>query len=134
MRHHQLSRDERINNQRNIKLLYFIICGQNLFNEINTWVDLFIWCPGLFSNYTRDELIQIAQRTKRLMTTHKALHPIDYIDRLVMWRKHGGRWFTIIKDCVDAPTQELDDYIIKSIERLLTAAYKSIATQGTTEI
>ena len=31
------------------------------------------------------------QRTRKLMTMHKALHPRDDVDRLHVWRKEGGK-------------------------------------------
>ena len=37
---------------------------------------------GPFLKWTREELKQMDQRTRKLMTMHKALHPRDDIDRL----------------------------------------------------
>ena len=51
---------------------------------------------------TRDELKQRDQRTRKLMTIHKALHPRDDVDRLYVSRKVGGRELAIIEDSVDA--------------------------------
>ena len=39
------------------------------------------------------------QRTRKLMTMHKALHPRDDIDRLCVSRKEGGRGLASIEDC-----------------------------------
>ena len=47
-------------------------------------------------------LKQMNQRTKKLMTIHKALHPRDDVDKLYVTRKEGGRGFSRIEDSVDA--------------------------------
>ena len=51
------------------------------------------------------------QRTRKLMTTHKALHPRDDVDRLHVSRKEGGRGLASIEDSVDASIQRLEDHI-----------------------
>ena len=61
------------------------------------------------------------QRTRKLMTKHKTLHPRDDIDKLYVSRKEGGRRLTSIEDGVDASIQRLEDYIQKHEERLITA-------------
>ncbi len=45
-----------------------------------------------------DELRQMDQRTRKLMTMHKALHPRDGVDRLYVLRKQGGRGLASIED------------------------------------
>ena len=55
------------------------------------------------------------QRTKKLMTMHKALHPRD--DVVKKKRKGHGS----IEDSVNAPIQQLEDYIEKCRGRLITA-------------
>ena len=61
------------------------------------------------------------QRTRKLMTMPKALHPSDNVDRLYMSRKEGGRGLTSIEDSVDASIQQFEDYIEKHERRLITA-------------
>ena len=61
------------------------------------------------------------QRTRKLMTMHKALHPWDDVDRLYVSRKEGGRGLASIEDSVDASIQRLEDYIQKHEGRLITA-------------
>ena len=53
------------------------------------------------------------QRTRKLMTMHKALHPRDDVDRLYIPRKEGGRGLASIEDTVDASIQRLKNYIQK---------------------
>ena len=42
------------------------------------------------------------QRTRKIMTMQKALHPRDDVDRLCVSRKLGGRGLASIEDTVDA--------------------------------
>ena len=56
------------------------------------------------------------QRTRKLMTMHKALDPRDDVDRLYVPRKEGGRGLASIEDSVDASIQRLEDYIEKTKE------------------
>ena len=53
------------------------------------------------------------QRTRKLMTMHKALHLRDDVDRLYVSRKEEGRGLVSIKDSVDASIQRLEDYVEK---------------------
>ena len=56
---------------------------------------------------------------------HKALHPINDINRLYVSRKEGGRGLISIEDSMDASIQRVEDYIKKSKERLITETRKS---------
>ena len=48
-----------------------------------------------------------------MITIHKALHPIDDVDRQYVSRKEWGRGLASIEDSVDASVQRLEDYIQK---------------------
>ena len=61
------------------------------------------------------------QRTIKLMTMHKALHPRDHTDRFYVSRKEGGTELASIEYSVDASIQRLEDYIQKHDGRLITA-------------
>ena len=50
------------------------------------------------------------QRTRKLMTMHKALHPRDDVDRLYFSRKEGGRGLASIEYSIDAPIKRLRLY------------------------
>ena len=52
---------------------------------------------------------------------NKVLHPKDYVDRLYVPRKEGGRGFASIEDSVDTSIQRLEDYIEKHERGLITA-------------
>ena len=49
------------------------------------------------------------QRTRKLMTMHKALHPRHDVERLYVSRKEGGRGLANIEDSVDTSIQQLED-------------------------
>ena len=76
---------------------------------------------GPFLKWTRDELKQMGQRTRKLITMHKALHPSDDVDRLYVSRKEGGRGLASIEDSVDVSIQWLEDYIEKYERGLITS-------------
>ena len=55
---------------------------RNLIKGIYTWAVPLVRYSGPFLKWTRDELKQMDQRTRKLMIKHKALHPRDDVDRL----------------------------------------------------
>ena len=99
--------------RRTRKLLETKLWSRNLIKSINTWAVPLVRYSGPFLKWTRDELKQMDQRTRKLMTMHKALHPRDDVDRLYVSRKEGGRGLASIEDRVDASIQRLEDYIQK---------------------
>ena len=99
--------------RRTRKLLETKLSCRNLIKEINTWAVPLIRYSGPFLKWIRDELRQMDQRTRKLMTMHKALHPRDDVDRLYVPRKEGGRALANIEDSVDTYIQRLKDYIEK---------------------
>ena len=60
------------------------------------------------------------QRTRKLMTMHKALHPRYEVERLYVSRKQR-RGLASIEDSVDASIQRPEDYIEKHGGGLITA-------------
>ena len=103
------------------KLLETELSSRNLTKGINNWAVPLVKYLGPFLKWTWEELKQMAQRTRKLMTMHKALHPRDDVDRLYVPRKEGERGLTSIEDSVDASIQRLEDYIEKHEEGLITA-------------
>ena len=92
--------------------------SRNLMKGINTWAVRLVRYPGPFFKWTRDELKEMDQRTRKLMTMHETLHPRDDVDRLYVCTKEGARGLTNIEDIVDASIQ---DYIGKNEQGLITA-------------
>ena len=92
-----------------------------LSKEKNTWAVPLVRYSGPFLKWTTDELKQMDQRTRKLMTMHKALHPRDDVDRLYVSRKEGGRGLASIEDSIDASIQRLKDCIQKHEGGLIAA-------------
>ena len=106
--------------KRTRKLLETKLSSRNLIKGINTWAVPLVRYSGPFLKWTREELKQMDQRIRKLMTMHKALHPRDDVDRLYVSRKEGGRGLVCIEDTVDASIQRLEDYIEKHERGLIT--------------
>ena len=87
---------------RTRKLLDTKLSSRNLIKGINTWAVPLVRYSGPFLKWTRDELKQIDQRIRKLMTMHKLLHPRDDVDRLYVSRKEEGRGLTNIEYSFDA--------------------------------
>ena len=99
--------------RRNRKLLKTKLNSRNLIKGIIIWAVSLVRYSGPFLKWTIDELKQMDQRRRKLMTMHKALHPRDDVDRKYVSRKEGGRGLASIEDSVDASIQRLEDYIQK---------------------
>ena len=102
--------------RRTRKLLEKKLSSRNLIKGISTWAVLLVRYSGPFLKWTKDEFKQMDQRTRKLMTMHKALHPRDDVGRLYVSRKEGGRRLASI----DASVQRLEDYIEEHEEGLFT--------------
>ena len=75
--------------RRTRKLLETKLSCRNLIKGINTWAVSVVRYSRPFVNWTSEELKQMDQRTRKLMTIHKALHPRNDVDRLYVSRKKG---------------------------------------------
>ena len=106
--------------RRTRKLLETKLSSRNLTKGINTWDVPLVRYSGPFLKWTRDELKLMDQRTRKLMSMHKALHSRDDVDRLYVSRKEGRRGLTI-ENNVNASIQRLEDYIGKHRGGLFTA-------------
>ena len=107
--------------RRTRKQLETKLSSRNLIKGINTWAVPLVRYSGPFLKWTRDEFRQMNQRTRKLMTIHKALHPRDDVDRLYVPRKEGGRRLASIEDSVVTSIQRLEVYIEKHERGLITA-------------
>ena len=93
----------------------------NFIKGIHIWAVPLVRYSEPFLKWIRYELRKMDQRTRKLMTMHKALHPRDDVDSLYVPRKEGGRGLTIIEDSVDTSIQRLEDNIEKHERGLITA-------------
>ena len=80
---------------------------RNFIKGINTRAVPHVSYSGPSLKSTRVELQQMDQRTRKLMTVHKALHPRDDVDRLYVPRKEEGRGLTSNEDSIDITTRRL---------------------------
>ena len=71
---------------RTRKLFETKLSSRNLVKGIKTWAVSLVRYSGPFLKWTR-ELKQMDQRTRKLMTMHKALHPRNDVDRLMYQEK-----------------------------------------------
>ena len=98
---------------------------------MNSWAIALVRYSGPFLNWTREDLKQMDQRTRKLMAKQKALHHRDDVNRLYVPSKEGGRGLTSIEDCLDASIQRLEDYIQKHRGRLITAIRNNTENERT---
>ena len=96
---------------RTKKILETKLSSINLIKEMNSWAVSLVRYSGPFLKWTREELEQMDQRTRKPMTIHNALHPGDYFDILYVSRKEGGRRLTSTENTVDASIQWFEEYI-----------------------
>ena len=73
--------------RRTRKLLETKLSSRNLIKGINSWAVPLVRYLGPFLQSTRDELREMDQRNRKLMSIQKALHPRDDVDRLYVPRK-----------------------------------------------
>ena len=91
--------------KRTRKLPETKLCCRNLIKGINTWAVHLVRYSELFLKFTREELKQMDQRKRKLITMHKALHLRDDADKLYVSRKEGGKGINSAEDSVDASIQ-----------------------------
>ena len=72
---------------------------------------------------------QMDQRTKKLLTIHKALHSRDDVDGLYVSRK-GEKGNSSIEDSIDASIQRSEFFIEKCGGRLITATRNNTYTRN----
>ena len=73
--------------RRTRKLLETQLYCRKLIRGIKTWVVPLVRYSGPFLNWTREEFLQMNQRTRKLRTMHTALHPRDDIDYMYQEKK-----------------------------------------------
>ena len=91
---------------------------RNPIKAINTWV--VVSCSEPFLKRKRKELQKMNQRTRKVMTMCKALHPRDDINRLYESGKEEGRGSASIKNSIDTSIRRLE-YYKKKQKRLIEA-------------
>ena len=119
--------------RRTRKLLETKASSRNHIKGIDTLAVPLVRYSRPFLKWTRDEFKQMDQRTRKLMTMHKALHHRDDVDRLYVSRKEGGRGLASIEDSVDTSIQRLEDFIEKHERGWLQQSESILTTRWATE-
>ena len=108
------------------KILKSKLNAGNVVSAINSKaVSLIRYGAGIL-NWTKNEVRNLDRKTRKLMTTYRALHPQADVDRLYMKRDNGGRGMIGIEDCVDMEISNLKEYLEKSEESML----KEVVEEG----
>ena len=93
--------------------------GGNVISAINTWaVSLMRYGAGVIK-WTKEDLMQVDRKTRKIMTMNRMLHPRSNVGRLYLPRREGGRGLLGIQDCVEQEEMNLSKYINESSEKLL---------------
>ena len=93
--------------------------GGNVISAMNTWaVSLMRYGAGVI-NWTKEDLMQIDRKTRKIMTMNRMLHSRSNVGRLYIPRKEGGRGLLGIRDCVEQEEINLWKYVNESSEKLL---------------
>ena len=103
--------------RRTRKLLETKLYSKNIIKRINTWA---VRYSGPFSKWTREDLKQRDQITRKVMTMHKALYPRHGDDRLYVSIKVGERELTSIDDSSNVSIQWPEDYTEKRERGLIS--------------
>ena len=108
------------------KILKSKLNAGNVVSAINSKaVSLIRYGAGIL-NWTKNEVRNLDRKTRKLMTTYRALHPQADVDRLYMKRENGGRGMIGIEDCVDMEMGNLKEYLENSEESML----KEVVEEG----
>ena len=119
--------------RRTRKLLETKFSSRNLIKGINTWAVPFVRYSGPFLEWTRDELKQMNQRTRKLMTMHKALHPRDDVNRLYVSRKRREEDLPALKIALTHLYNDSKTICKNTMEDSLQPSETITITQWTTE-
>ena len=136
--HHLTTRDERkkflkVFLRRTRKLLETKLHRRNLIKVISIKAVPLVRYSGPFLKWTKEELQQMDQKTRKPMMMRKALDSWDDIDGLYVLRKEEGI-LASIEDSVDTSIRRLEDGIKKRAKKDgLQPPERTHTTQGLTE-
>ena len=89
--------------------------GGNIISAINSGSE----------SWTKMELEELDQKTRKLMTMYGAHHPKADVDRLYLQRYEGGRGLLGLEDCVKVEVHSLEKYLSTSKEKILKEVSRS---------
>ena len=96
--------------------------GGNIIKAINTWAIPVLRYSAPFLKWRNTELQELDRRTRKLLTMHNAHHPKSNVERIYIPRKEGGRGLLNVEDIVNTAILGLEEYVVDSNERILSAA------------
>ena len=101
------------------KILKSKLNAGNTINAINSRaVSLVRYGAGILQ-WKKDELRKMDRKTRKMLTTYRALHPQADVDRLYLKRNEGGRGMISVEDCIDLEVGNLKEYVNESEEEML---------------
>ena len=108
---------------RRVKLLARSkLYARNLFPAINAWaVSVVRYTAGIL-DWRQKELKDLDVKTRKILTMFNIFHKKGSVLRLYLKRSQGGRGLISVEDCVNIEALNLDRYMVKSEEKLLSAA------------
>ena len=101
--------------KRTKKLLETKFSRRNLIKRINIWAIPLVRYSRPFLKWTREDIKQMGQRTRKLITIHQVFHPSDDVYRLYVSGNKRGRGLASIEGSFDASKQRLEDSL-KTVE------------------
>ena len=75
--------------------------------------------------WTKMEIEELDQRTRKPMTMYRAHHPKADVDRLYLQRCEEERGLIRLEDCVQVEVQSLEKYLRNSKEKILKEVSRS---------
>ena len=108
---------------RRVKLLAKSkLYARNLFPAINAWaVSVIRYTAGIL-DWRQKELKDLDIKTRKILTMFNMFHKKGNVSRLYLKRNQGGRGLISVEDCVNIENLNLERYMVKSEERLISAA------------
>ena len=100
------------------KILETKLNGKNLISAMNIWAVPFIRYSAPFSDWNKAELQTLDRTTRKLLTSHNALHPRSNVDRIYLPRDKGGKGLKEIEDTVAEALIDLNQYDNGSEDKL----------------
>lgn len=108
---------------RRVKLLARSkLYARNLFPAINAWaVSVVRYTAGVL-DWRQKELKDMDVKTRKILTMFNTFHKKGSVCRLYLKRNQGGRGLISVEECAHIETINLGKYMVKSEEKLISAA------------
>ena len=114
---------EYIRRVRNI--LKLKLNGGNIISAMNSRAVFIVRYGAGIKCWTKMEIEELDQRTRKPMAMYRAHHPKVDVDTLYLQRCEGGRGLLRLEDCVQVEVQSLEKYLSTSKEKILKEVSRS---------